>query len=296
MTDPIFGQVITAMVTPLDTEGNINYPLAEKLAVHLLENGSDGLVVCGTTGESPTLTYEEEHELFKVIRQAVGNKAKIIVGTGSNCTREAIEATQKASELQIDGSLQVVPYYNKPSQKGLYEHFRAIAQACPDVPIMLYNVPSRTGQNLLPETVIQLAEVDNIVAIKEASGILDQAGQIRRKTPAEFAIYSGDDSITLPILSIGGVGVVSVASHLVGRQMKQMIESFVSGKVEEAREIHLGLFPLFKALFCTTNPVPVKAALELVGWPVGNGRLPLPTISPEEKNLLESVLKDLSLL
>lgn len=296
MTQPIFGQVITAMVTPLDTEGNINYPLAEKLAVHLLENGSDGLVVCGTTGESPTLTYEEEYELFQVIKQAVGNKGKIIVGTGSNCTREAIKATQKAEKLQLDGSLQVVPYYNKPPQSGLYEHFKAIAQACPDIAIMLYNIPGRTGQNLLPETVVKLAEIENIVAIKEASGNLDQAGQIRADLGENFAIYSGDDSMTLPLLSIGGVGVVSVASHLVGVQMKEMIQAFEVGSVKTALEIHLRLLPLFKAIFCTTNPIPIKAALELQGWPVGKGRLPLPEITPEQKNLLESVLKDLSLL
>lgn len=291
-----FGRVVTAMITPFGEDGSVNYAVAEKLAAHLVDNGSDALVVCGTTGESPTLTWNEEYELFQVIQKAVAGKAKVIAGTGSNSTQEAISATQKAAKLGLDGSLQVVPYYNKPPQSGLHNHFQAIAKSCPDIPLMLYNVPSRTGQNLLPETVARLAEIPNVVAIKEASGDFDQASQIRRLTPPEFAIYSGDDSFTLAMLAIGGTGIVSVASHLVGIQMQQMIQAFGSGKNQVATEIHLKLFPLFKVLFCTANPIPLKAALKLQGWDVGSVRPPLCDLPSELQQSLEAVLIDLSLI
>ena len=291
-----FGRVATAMVTPFSEDGKVNYAIAEKLAVHLTQQGTDTIVVCGTTGESPTLTWEEELELFRVVKQAVAGKGKVIVGTGSNSTAEAITATKEAAKLGIDGSLQVVPYYNKPPQEGLYEHFRAIAKACPDLPIVLYNVPGRTSSNLKPETIAQLAQIDNIVAVKEASGSLDQVSQIRVLTPPDFAIYSGDDSLTLPMLAIGGVGVVSVASHIVGLQLQQMIQAFENGQVIKAQEIHCQLFPLFKVLFCSTNPIPLKAALKLQGWEVGSTRLPLRDLKPDLHMGLEKVLKDLSLL
>src|SRR6476469_11189648 len=249
-----FGRVITAMVTPFKEDGSVNYAVTEQLAAHLAESGTDAIVVCGTTGESPTLTWEEEYELFQVVQKAVAGKAKIIAGTGSNSTSEAIAATEKAAKLGLDGSLQVVPYYNKPPQSGLYQHFKAIAQSSPDLPIMLYNVPGRTSQNLQPETVARLAEIPNIVAIKEASGNVDQASQIRRSTQPEFTIYAGDDSLTLPLLAVGAKGVVSVASHIVGPELQQMIRMFEQGQVQAATQIHLRLFPLFKALFLTTNP------------------------------------------
>ena len=291
-----FGRVITAMVTPFDGDGKVNYAIAEKLAAHLADNGSDTLVVCGTTGESPTLSWDEEHNLFQAVKQAVAGKAKIIGGTGSNSTQEAIAATQKAAKLGLDGSLQVVPYYNKPPQAGLYQHFKAIAESASDLPIMLYNIPGRTGQNLLPETVIHLAEIPNILAIKEASGNLEQASQIRRATPPEFALYSGDDVLTMPLLAVGGAGVVSVASHLVGPQLQQMIQAFEAGQPKTAIQLHLQLFPLFKALFLTTNPIPVKAALRLQGWQVGSTRLPLGDTSPEVIQSLQSVMQELSLI
>ncbi|BAI92170.1 MULTISPECIES: 4-hydroxy-tetrahydrodipicolinate synthase [Oscillatoriales] len=291
-----FGRVMTAMVTPFWEDGSINYPEAERLAAHLADNGSDTLVVCGTTGESPTLTWDEEHELFKVVQQAVAGKAKVIAGTGSNSTQEAIAATQKAAKLGVDGSLQVVPYYNKPPQEGLYQHFLAIASACADLPIVLYNIPGRTGQNLQPETVARLASVPNIVAIKEASGSLDQASQIRQLTPKEFQIYSGDDSLTLPLLAVGGTGVVSVASHLVGKQIQDMIQMFEAGRVQEATEIHIKLFSLFKTLFITTNPIPIKAALKLLGWNVGLSRSPMCEPSPEVIEKVKGVLGELGLI
>ncbi len=296
MSDRSFGRVITAMVTPFDKTGKVNYALAEELAVYLVSHGSDGLVVCGTTGESPTLSRQEEYELFRVVKQAVGDTAKVIAGTGSNSTAEAIEATQAAARIGVDGSLQVVPYYNKPPQEGLYEHFSAIACSVPSLPMMLYNIPGRTGQNLLPETVAKLSEIENIIAIKEASGNLEQACQIRCLTLPSFAIYSGDDFLTLPLLTVGGVGVVSVASHLVGEQIQAAIQAFEKGQATIARDINLKLFPLFKVLFCTTNPMPIKAALNLKGWEVGGLRPPLTEISPALKQKVASVLKELALL
>ena len=296
MSDPGLGKVITAMVTPLDKEGNVNYKVAEELAVHLVNNGSDSLVVSGTTGESPTLSWEEKCQLFKVIKKAVGDKAKVIAGTGANATDHAIEMTQEVAKMGLDGSLQVVPYYNKPPQEGLYEHFKKIAAMVGNFPIMLYNVPGRTGQNMTPETVAKLAEINNIVAIKEASGSLEQACRIRRMTDSSFLIYSGDDFLTLPLLTIGGFGVVSVASHLVGQQMQEMIQAFNNQKGTQASNINVKLFPLFKVLFCTTNPIPIKAALNLQGWQVGGLRLPLTELSETLKQEVKLVLEELSLI
>lgn len=286
-----FGKVLTAMVTPFSQDGQVDYGVAEALADHLINHGSDGLVICGTTGESPTLTWEEEYQLFKCVKQAVGGRAHVLAGTGSNSTEEAILATRKAHHLGLDGTLQVVPYYNKPPQEGLFHHFKQIAEAVPDLPLMLYNIPGRTGCNLEVETIVRLADISNIVAIKEASGSLDQASHIRSQTPEEFAIYSGDDSLTLPMLSIGGSGVVSVASHLVGDQIQAMVKAYQIGQPQLATEIHLKLLPLFKILFVTTNPIPVKLALALQGWAVGKVRLPLcyPDNSLREK--IQTVLK-----
>ncbi len=296
MSNEPFGKVMAAMVTPFADDGTVNYAVAEKLAVHLIENGNDGLVICGTTGESPSLTWDEEYQLFQVVKQAIGDRGKIIAGTGSNSTQEAIEATQKAAKLGVDGSLQVVPYYNKPPQEGLYQHFKAIAQACPELPIMLYNVPGRTSRNLEASTVAKLSEINSIIAIKEASGDLEQVCQILRLTNSSFAIYSGEDSLTLPMLTVGAVGVVSVASHLVGNQMQQMIQAFNAGNNELATKIQLKLFSLFKILFATTNPIPVKAALNLQGWQVGSLRSPLCALQLDLLEKLKVELKEQNLL
>ncbi|MGB5631432.1 MAG: 4-hydroxy-tetrahydrodipicolinate synthase [Waterburya sp.] len=296
MREEPFGRVITAMVTPFAEDGSVNYGVVEKLAVHLVDNGSDSLVICGTTGESPTLSWSEEYELFKVVKQAVGHRAKIIAGTGSNSTTEAIIATEKAAKLDLDGSLQVVPYYNKPPQSGLYQHFKAIAEACPDLPMMLYNVPGRTGCNLEPETVANLAQLSNIIAIKEASGNIEQACKIRCLTPTNFAIYSGEDALTLPLLTAGSSGVVSVASHLVGKQMQTMIEAYITGDNQRATNIQLKLFPLFQSLFMTTNPIPVKTALNLQGWKMGKLRKPLCELQLDLLENLKLVLKELNLI
>ena len=287
---------MTAMVTPFNQDGSVNYEETEKLSIWLTENGTDSLVICGTTGESPSLRWEEEYQLFQVVQKAVAGKAKVIAGTGSNSTTEAIIATQKAAKLGLDGSLQVVPYYNKPPQSGLYRHFQSIAKATPELPIMIYNIPGRTSQNLEPETVARLAEIPNIVAIKEASGNLDQASEIRRLTAPEFKIYSGDDSLTLPLMAIGGSGVVSVASHLVGKQLQEMIVAFERGEVQYATKIHLQLFNLSRALFAITNPIPVKAALNLLGWKVGTTRPPLCELPTEVTEKLSEEMGKLGLL
>ncbi|MDY6936260.1 MAG: 4-hydroxy-tetrahydrodipicolinate synthase [Cyanobacteriota bacterium] len=291
-----FGRVLTAMVSPFDARGNLNLAVAEKLADRLVEDGTDTLVVCGTTGESPTLTRAEQLELIQVVKSAVSTRAKVIAGTGSNSTASAIDFTQKAAKLGVDGSLQVVPYYNKPPQQGLYEHFRAIASACPDLPVMLYNIPGRTGVNLEPETIAELAEISNIVAVKEASGDLEQVARIRTLTSPEFVLYSGDDALTLPLLSIGCRGVVSVASHLVGRSLQEMVRAFEAGQTQHATEIHLRLLPLFKALFLTANPIPLKFALQQLGWDVGRCRPPLSEATDDVRQTLKEVLDRLELL
>ena len=293
--DQPFGKILTAMVTPFNKEGNVDYDLAVKLANYLINNGSDGIVLCGTTGESPTLTWQEQHELFLAVKNSVNKKAKILVGTGSNSTSEAIDATKQASKSGADGALVVVPYYNKPPQEGLYKHFSAVAQAAPDIPLMLYNIPGRTGCNLLPSTVKKLMKYSNIVSIKAASGRIEEVTELRAICGSEFAIYSGDDSLLLPMLSVGAVGVVSVASHIVGLHLKEMILSFQNGDVSKALAIHETLQDLFNALFETTNPIPIKAALVLLGWNVGSPRYPLTKLNDEKtKNLLE-IINNLSL-
>ena len=291
-----FGRVMTAMIVPFAEDGTVAYDVVEKLADYLVTHGTDTVLVCGTTGESPTLTGEEELELFKVVKHTVGDRGKVMAGTGSNCTRTAIAATRQAAELGLDGSLQVVPYYNKPPQAGLIAHFQAIAEAVPDLPMVLYNIPGRTGQNMDPETVATLAEVPNIVGVKAASGSLDQVSQMRSLTPPDFAIYSGDDSLTLPMMAVGAKGVISVARHLVGDRLQQMIQAFESGQPQKALEIHLELLPLFKDLFLTTNPIPVKAALELQGWTVGTPRLPLTPCPSPIRDQLRETLSHLGLL
>ncbi|NLK08271.1 MAG: 4-hydroxy-tetrahydrodipicolinate synthase [Firmicutes bacterium] len=290
-----FGRLLTAMVTPFDDDFKVDYNKAAALAEKLTKSGSDGLVVCGTTGESPTLSDEEKIKLIEAVVEAVGGKALVLAGTGTNCTAHSVEMTESAQRLGIDGIMLVAPYYNRPSQEGLYQHFRTIAEST-SLPVMVYNVPGRTSVNILPETVARLADIDNIVAIKESSGNLEQAAELRRVLPKEFAVYSGDDSLTLPMMSVGGQGVVSVASHLVGRRIKEMIEAFVQGKVSTAALIHTELLPLMKALFVTTNPVPVKHALELVDYPVGGVRLPLVGATETESALLKKTLENLHLI
>jgi len=275
------GRLITAMVTPFDEAGKIDFKQAQKLALACLKSGSDGLVLSGTTGESPTLTHEEELKLYAAVKEAVGNCGSIIAGTGSNSTAEAIEATQGAEKIGVDACLLVTPYYNKPSQEGLYQHFKAIAEST-HLPCILYNVPSRTVVSLASETVIRLSQIENIIGIKEASSNLEEIGKIISGARKGFLVWSGNDGDTLPIMSLGGYGVISVASHLVGNQIKNMIASVVAGKLTEAAQMHLDLLPLFKVLFIVSNPVPVKYALNYIGFKVGKPRLPL--VEPDAKS------------
>ncbi|MDI3279887.1 MAG: 4-hydroxy-tetrahydrodipicolinate synthase [Bacillota bacterium] len=290
-----WGRVLTAMVTPFDERLQVNYDQAAKLAEKLVRTGSDGLVVAGTTGESPTLTKEEKLKLFAVVAEAVGGQGTVLANVGTNNTEASVEMAKAAEKTGVDGLMAVVPYYNKPSQEGLYRHFRAIAEAT-QLPIMIYNIPGRTGVNLLPETMARLAELPNVVAIKEASGDLNQISEVCRLLPPRVQVYSGDDALTLPVLAVGGVGVVSVASHLVGGQIKEMIEFFFQGKVKEAAAIHQRLLPLFRVLFITTNPVPVKTALNQLGLPVGGVRPPLWEAEPKQVEAVRNELRRCGLL
>jgi len=288
-----FGRVVTAMVTPFDASGAVDLPLAARLARHLVEQGSDGLVVCGTTGESPTLSWNEQLQLLQAVREAVGSTAKVLAGTGSNSTAEAVEATREAAAAGADGALVVVPYYNKPPQDGLEAHFRAIAEAAPALPLMLYNIPGRTGCSIAPATVARLMDCPNVVSFKAASGTTEEVTALRLACGSDLAIYSGDDGLTLPMLAVGAVGVVSVASHVVGPEIRAMIEAYCQGDGPTALAVHEQLQPLFKALFATTNPIPVKAALELNGWPVGAPRPPLSSLSDAMRTTLAQTLSAL---
>ena len=284
-----FGQLLTAMVTPFDQNGDVDFHAARLLVNYLIENGTEALVVSGTTGESPTLTTEEKIALFKLVVEESAGRVPVIAGTGSNNTRASIQLTKLAADAGVDGILLVVPYYNKPSQEGIYQHFKAIAEST-DLPIMLYNIPGRCVVNMSVETVCRLSRIHNIVAIKEASGSLDAMAEIINKTPDHFSLYSGDDALTLPLLAIGGTGVVSVASHVIGNEMQDMIAKFRNGQLEEAAAAHRKLLPLMKGLFAAPNPTPVKAALNMTGIRVGDVRLPLVPLTDEERLTLEKLL------
>ena len=286
-----FGRLLTAMVTPLDTDEEVDYLQATKLAQALLDSGSDGLVVSGTTGECSTLSREEKLRLFAEVKSAVGSRGTVIAGTGNYNTADSVELTTEAEKTGVDGCLLVVPYYNRPTQDGLFQHFKTIAQAT-SLPCILYNVPSRTVTNLAAETIIRLSQIDNIVGVKEASAILDQIAKIIQGAREDFLVYSGNDSDTLPILALGGYGVISVASHLVGLQIKQMMEGFLNGETKEASVIHRNLLALMNALFVVTNPIPVKYALNYLGFPAGKPRLPLAEPDEKSKAVIEQTLKN----
>ncbi len=286
----IFGRVCTAMVTPFDGKGNVDFQKTTQLIEYLINNGTDSLVISGTTGESPTLTTEEKLALFKHVVKIVNKRVPVIAGTGNYNTKESVELTEKAEEIGVDGILAVAPYYNKPNQEGLYQHFKAIAEST-SLPLMVYNIPGRSVVNIEPETVVRLSEIPNIKAIKEASGNIVQMAEILRITPDDFELYSGDDSLTLPVLSIGGTGVVSVASHVIGNEIQQMIRAFLSGNHKEASEWHLKLLPLMEGLFMAPSPAPVKTALQIKGLNVGSVRLPLVPLTENERNRLTELMK-----
>ncbi len=284
-----FGQIVTAMVTPFNASGDIDFPATAALVEHLIETGSDALVVAGTTGESPTLSTDEKIDLFKFVVETVQGRIPVIAGTGSNNTRASITLTRGAEEAGVDAVMLVTPYYNKPSQEGMFQHFQAIAESTA-LPIMLYNIPGRSVVNLSVDTIVRLAAISNIVSIKEASGSLDAAAEIIERTPDTFSLYSGDDGLTLPLLAIGGTGIVSVASHIIGREMQQMVSSFKAGDNAKAAQLHRTLLPVMNSLFAAPNPVPVKTALNMSGVAVGGVRLPMIPLTEQETLTLQDTL------
>jgi 4-hydroxy-tetrahydrodipicolinate synthase len=287
------GRLLTAMVTPFKENGDLDYEQAKKLALALLDAGNDGLVVGATTGEAPTLSWEEEERLFKEIKTAVGNKGDVIAYTGSNSTSEAIEATKNAEKLGVDACLSVVPYYNKPDQEGIYQHFKTIA-ASTKLGMIMYNIPSRVVINMEPETIGRLSKIPNIIGVKEASGNMEHVANTLNAIGdrKDFYIWSGNDNDTFPIMALGGYGVIGVTTHLTGKQYKKMMELLLAGKVTEAAAIHRHLVPLVNALFKKPNPAPIKYALNYLGFRVGNTRLPL--VPPDEKTaeLIKNTLKN----
>ncbi|WP_053362173.1 4-hydroxy-tetrahydrodipicolinate synthase [Bacillus sp. FJAT-27251] len=284
-----FGRISTAMVTPFDSKGHVDFSKTTQLVNHLIENGTESIVVAGTTGESPTLSKEEKIALFSHVVKVADKRVPVIAGTGSNNTYATIELTKKAAQLGVDGIMIVAPYYNKPSQEGLYQHFKAVAEST-DLPVMVYNIPGRSVVNIQPETIIRLAEIPNIVCVKEASGDLNAMTKIIANTPDDFLLYSGDDGMTLPVLSIGGVGVVSVAAHVIGNEMQEMVQAFLEGRHQEAAQLHQKLLPLMLGLFAAPSPSPVKTALQLQGMDVGGVRLPLVPLNEQERSALMKLL------
>jgi 4-hydroxy-tetrahydrodipicolinate synthase len=291
-----FGSLVTAMVTPFrDEDHALDVDGAQRLASHLLDSGSDAIVVAGSTGESPTLTHKEKSELFQAVGEVVRGRGKLICGTGTYSTAETLELTQAAEDAGADGLLVVTPYYNKPPQRGLIAHFERVADAT-DLPIIVYNIPGRTATRIEHDTLLQLAQRPNIVAVKDSTGDFQGVSRLMAEAPPDFEVYSGDDWATFGYVCLGAVGIVSVASHLVGPQIRQMIELIETGDVPAARKIHEALSPLFNALFITSNPIPLKAALEMLGLPAGVPRLPLVPATPEERGRVRKALEDAGLL
>ncbi|MBF4510832.1 MAG: 4-hydroxy-tetrahydrodipicolinate synthase [Aeromicrobium sp.] len=296
MPTPRFGRLITAMVSPFTPDGELDLPRAGELALRLLEQGSDALVVCGTTGESPTVFYDDKLRLFEAVLEAVDGSAPVIANAGDNCTDDSVAFARKVVSLGVDAIMAVVPYYNKPPQEGLYRHFGAIASAV-DVPVVLYNIPGRSVVNLEASTTLRLAaDFENIVAVKEASSNLTQIAAIIDGAPVGFEVLSGNDEDTLPMMGLGASGVISVASHVAGPQLAEMLSAQANGDHTRALKIHLELMPLFKALFMTANPIMVKKALELVGFPVGETRLPLIPATDEQTAELARIMRHIGLI
>jgi 4-hydroxy-tetrahydrodipicolinate synthase len=274
------GRLLTAMVTPFDEKGAVDYAQAQKLALALIESGSDGVVVAATTGEAPTLSWEEEMRLFTEVKSAIGKRGTIVAYTGSNSTAEAVENTEKAEKTGVDACLSVVPYYNKPNQEGVYQHFKAVAEST-SLPVIMYNIPGRVVINMNWETIARLSRIKNIVGVKEANGDMAHVAQVLSNAREGFLVWSGNDNDTFPIMALGGYGVIGVTTHLAGKQYKKMIELVLSGKIAEAAAIHRRLVPLVSAMFSVPSPAPIKYALNHLGFRVGNPRLPL--VPPTEK-------------
>lgn len=296
MSDLLFGRLITAMITPFDAERKLDLKRSQECAVRQLEGGADSLILTGTTGESPTMFYPDKIDFYKAVIEAVGGKMPLITNVGDNCTEDSVNFAKEVQKLGVDGLMLVVPYYNKPPQEGLYQHFRTIAESV-DLPIILYNIPGRCVINMTAETTLRLAnDCENIVAVKEASGKMTQIADICSHAPEGFAVYSGDDDATLPIMKLGGVGVISTISNVAPRRMKDVIDAFVAGDIDRAHELNDGLRPLMKALFATSNPILPKAALRLLGFDCGGVRLPLVDATQEQIDTLAGVMREVGVL
>ncbi len=291
-----FGRLIPAMVTPFDANLELDLPRAQELAIRLLDGGCDSLLVNGTTGESPTVFYPQKIDLFRAILDAVDGRAPVIANVGDNCTADSVNFATEVVRLGVDGIMLVVPYYNKPPQEGLYRHFRSIAEAV-DVPVILYNIPGRCVINMTAQTTLRLAnDVENIIAVKEASGDLDQIKEIIDGSPSGFYVYSGDDSLTLPIMELGGHGVISTIANVTPQRMKEIVDAQAAGDRTHALALDLKLQPLMKELFVTANPILVKEALKLMGFSVGGLRLPLIDATEEQSAHLAQVMREVGVL
>jgi 4-hydroxy-tetrahydrodipicolinate synthase len=282
------GRCLTAMVTPFKDNGEVDYEQTKKLAKALLASGNDGLVLAATTGEAPTLSWEEELRIFTEVKSAVGDTPTLIAYTGSNSTKEAVENTEKAEKIGVDACLSVVPYYNKPNQEGIYQHFKAVAE-CTSLPVIMYNIPGRVVVNMTPDTIVRLSQIKNIVGVKEANGDMGHTAQVISNARQGFLVWSGNDNDTFPIMAMGGYGVVGVTTHLTGKQYKKMIDLILADKIHEAAAIHRKLVPLVNVLFSVPSPAPIKFALNYLGFKVGNPRFPLvpPTDKEGEKIIAE---------
>ena len=297
MKNPYFGRLLTAMVTPFNADGRVNYEKAADLAEWLINNGSDGLVVAGSTGEAATMSAEEKLELFRVVVNRINKRVPVIAGTGSNNTADSVKMTKMAEAMGVDGALIVGPYYNKPTQEGFYQHFAAVAQST-GLPIIVYNVPGRTASNISPAIVARLAaDFENIVAIKEAAGNVAQVAELYSVLPEEFTIYSGDDGLILPFMSVGATGLISVLSNIGGGILQDVMQAYEDGRVREAAKLNARMVPLANAMFIETNPIPVKAAVTLVtGIDAGQPRLPLTPMEPANKAKMVAVLQEYGLV
>lgn len=297
MSNPYFGRLLTAMVTPFNEDCSVNCAAGADLAEWLINNGSDGLVVLGTTGESVTMYLEEKLAFIEAVVKRVNKRVPVIIGAGTNCTAFTIDFIKQIEKFDIDGLLVVGPYYNKPTQEGYYQHFAAVAQST-KLPVIVYNVPGRTGSNILPATVARLAnDFSNIVAIKEAGGDVNQVAELYRILPSDFTIYSGDDVLILPFMSVGAKGLISVLANVNGNILQDLMQAYTEGRVQDAAEINKKMVPLAKAMFLESNPIPVKAAVSKVsGIPAGNTRLPLAHISPSTEEKLDKVLKEYNMI
>jgi 4-hydroxy-tetrahydrodipicolinate synthase len=289
-----WGRLLTAIITPFD-DGGVNFAELGRIANHLVDTGSSGIVVAGTTGESPTLGHDDKLRAFETVLEAVGDRATVVAGTGTNSTDESIRLTKEAEAIGVHGAMLVSPYYNKPSQEGLYQHFSTIA-ASTRLPIVVYNIQSRTCVNIETDTVARLAEVENIIAVKEASGSISQISDVCAAVPKGFWVYSGDDALTLPLMAVGGYGIISVIGHVAGKQIREMLDHFLAGEIEQAITLHQRMLPLTKALFCATNPVPVKEAMGMLGFNVGSFRLPLTPLTPEQRDGVRTALAQFGLI